>query len=76
MNKHQAFLLKSQPALTMAVKVSGSFDPIENVSQFEEQLTAEEYQLVFDFFTYLTENHLSFGSGNYSTRVKQFIDQS
>jgi hypothetical protein len=57
-----------------AVKCSGSFDPNENMFHFEEKLTHDEYDKVYDFLEWVHINGLAFGHGNYEERFSEYLN--
>lgn len=71
----EKFLIYHYNMLSNAVKVSGTYNPEENMYQFEETLSVEECNIVFAFLDWLHKNNLAFGSGNYEERVSEFINQ-
>lgn len=55
-----------------AVHICGSYDPIEVLSRIEERLTWDELKIVKGFLTYVHDNNLAFGHGNYQQRFKEY----
>lgn len=56
----------------MAVNESGTYEPEENMSRIEEQLTMNEYDAIKPFYEYLHKNNLKFGHANFESRVREF----
>lgn len=63
------------PLISRGVKHTGTYDPNEVLPYFEEYLTGDEYALVHSFLTYVHQNSLSFGSGNFAERAIEFVKQ-
>ena len=56
-----------------AAKQSGTFDPKEIFSDFEEKLFAEEFDTVYLFLKWVTDNKKTFGHATYETIFQEFL---
>lgn len=57
-----------------AVNTEGTFNPDEIMYLFEEQLTSDQYDDIYSFLSWVDTNNKPFGSGNYKTVYKQYIN--
>jgi hypothetical protein len=57
-----------------AVNTSGSYDPNENIYQFEENLFSQEVTPIVGFYQWLHDNKDTFGSATYDDKAKQYAE--